>query len=112
MTDQLPTIGRTVHFVMDSGRSRGEHRPAVIVRVWGEDQVKAGTLPESALGTVQLQVFVDGTNDGFPEGVNVVWKTSVKHDEGGEPYSWHWPEQIDETGAFKPFAFESGKATS
>jgi len=92
-----PTIGRIVHYVLPEGRSAGDHRPAVIVRVWGEDQVRAGTLPASALGTVQLQVFVDDSNDGFEAETVAVWKTSVIHDETGKPNTWHWPEREEAT---------------
>jgi hypothetical protein len=92
-----PTVGRIVHYVLDSGRSAGDHRPAIIVRVWGEDQVAAGTLPESALGTVQLQVFTDSSEDGKfnDELPQVMWKTSVMHDESGQRGSWHWPERVE-----------------
>lgn len=77
------TEGRIVHYVLDSGPYKGLHRPAIVVRVW-----------DKATGMVQLQVFVDGTNDGFAPGENVVWKTSVHHDPTGEqPYSWHWIEK-------------------
>lgn len=91
----MPTVGRIIHYVLDTGRSAGDHRPAVIVRVWGEDQVAAGTLDPSALGTVQLQVFTDtspdgGYNDELPP---VMWKSSVPHDESGKRGSWHWPER-------------------
>lgn len=99
--DQLrPTVGRIVHYVLPDGRSKGDHRPAIIVRVWGEDQVKAGTLPASALGTVQLQVFTGGGNDaadytasGGPYASGIAWKTSVVHDEAKSENTWHWPER-------------------
>ncbi len=77
------TEGRIVHYVLDTGPSEGQHRPAIVVRVW-----------EKATGYIQLQVFVDGTNDGFAPGENVVWRTSVQPDPTGEkPYSWHWIER-------------------
>jgi hypothetical protein len=96
MTDQQPTVGRIVHYVLSEGRSKGEHRPAIIVRVWGEDQVASGRLPASALGTVQLQVFTDsseggGFNDEMPQ---VMWRTSVMHDEEKAENTWHWPERV------------------
>lgn len=98
MADQQPTVGRITHYVLPDGRSKGDHRPAVIVRVWGEDQVKAGTLPAEALGTVQLQVFTDGSNDGDQYAAGIVWKTSVVHDEAGGLGTWHWPERVDAVG--------------
>ncbi len=97
MSEQLPSVGRIVHYVLSEGRSAGDHRPAIIVRVWGEEQVAAGTLPESALGTVQLQVFTDSSADGRfnDELPAVMWKTSVVHDdEGKAPNTWHWPEPV------------------
>lgn len=79
-----PTVGRIVHFVLDSG----EHRPAMIVRVWGE-----GT---PYVSSVQLQVFTDSDaeakyNDKLPP---VMWRTSVTEDATAERKgSWHWPER-------------------
>lgn len=75
------TEGRIVHFVLDQGRNKGAHRPAIVTRVWSKD-----------LGTVQLQVFTDGANDDLD---NVVWRTSVMPDLTDEPkpYSWHWIER-------------------
>lgn len=72
------TEGRIVHYVLENG----QHRPAIVVRKWGGDT-----------GCVQLQVFTDQTNDGFKEGENVVWRTSVVYSEEPKPYTWHWPER-------------------
>ena len=81
MPEQVPSIGRVVHYVLPDGRYPGEHRPAFIVKVWG---------PTS----VNLQVFVDGTND-YPDYNGSVWATSVPFDSSGEqPRSWHWPEFV------------------
>lgn len=85
--------GRIVHYVLDAGRSKGQHRPAIVVRDWKQEN-----------GLVQLQVFTDGWNDGFNEvhqgehGIvtlssNVIWRTSVHYDENHEPGTWHWPER-------------------
>jgi hypothetical protein len=72
-------VGAIVHFVLDQGRNKGEHRPAIVVRVWDKDT-----------GSVQLQVFTDDSNDDLP---GVVWRTSVMPDPDGQrPYSWHWIE--------------------
>lgn len=86
------TEGRIVHFVLPNG----EHRPAMVVKVWNKET-----------GYVNLQVFTDGPND-LPayEGSNwsddmrkavrsgVMWATSIFPDEtskrGG---SWHWIEK-------------------
>jgi hypothetical protein len=79
--DQQPSIGRVVHYVLPDGRYPGEHRPAFIVKVWSETHVN-------------LQVFVDGTND-YTDYNGSVWVTSVAFDPSGEqPRSWHWPERV------------------
>lgn len=76
------TEGRMVHFVLPDGRSAGEHRPAVVVRVWNK-----------ATGYVNLQVLTDGSNDGDLYAAGVYWATSVTYSEGKEPRTWHWIEQ-------------------
>lgn len=76
------TPGRIVHYVLPSGRNEGEHRPAVIVRVW-----------DNHSGVSNLQVFLDGTNDDRRNTSGLRWVTSVRHSEGGEPDTWHWIEQ-------------------
>lgn len=76
----IPSIGRTVHFIMPDG----QHRPAIIVRVWD-------TQPSNA-SLVQLQVFTDSSNDKEP---NVIWRTSVHQDDTAtEPGTWHQSEII------------------
>ena len=84
------TVGRIVHYVLPSGPSKGDHRPAMVTRVW-----QPGGCIE---GICQLQVFTDGSNDGL---ANVEWRTSVRHHEppigSGEPHelnTWHWPERV------------------
>jgi hypothetical protein len=91
------SIGRIVHYVMWNG----EHRPAIVVRVWG-----ASSAIESEAGltefhpAVQLQVFTDGKNDESPNNTNqpaqnVEWRTSVGYDEAFKTANtWHWPEQV------------------
>jgi len=92
------TEGRIVHYVLESGRSKGAHRPAIVVRDWKQSN-----------GLVQLQVFTDGFNDDFRESVsamqsngeavgitfsaNVIWQTSVHYSEDKEPSTWHWIEK-------------------
>lgn len=73
------TEGRIVHFVLPDGRSEGQHRPAIVVRVW-----------DPGSSTVQLQVFTDGSNDDL---ANVEWRTSVSYSEEHKPGTWHWPER-------------------
>jgi hypothetical protein len=79
----IPSVGRTVHYVLNEGPSKGEHRPAVIVRVWDKEPTEKSV--------VQLQVFTDGSNDGFE---NVIWRTSVPQDAADKlPGTWHEPER-------------------
>src|SRR5438445_12683125 len=82
---QKPSIGRIVHFVLPDGPSKGEHRPAIIVRVWND------TYPG-----IQLQVFTDGSNDGEAYKSGIYWATSVTYADPSEnePRSWHWPEPV------------------
>lgn len=89
------TEGRIVHFVMPNG----EHRPAIVVRVWRE-------IASACEGYVNLQVFTDGSNDVLgseqftsfdAEAIRrgVLWKTSVCYSETKEPGTWHWPEYVE-----------------
>lgn len=78
METPKPTVGRIVHYTLESGRSRGEVRPAVIVCVWNEDMV-------------QLQVFMDGTNDGPEYASGLRWCTSVHYAAEPAEGRWHWP---------------------
>lgn len=82
------TEGRIVHYVMPSH----EHRPAIVVKVWDRN---------GNMGTSNLTVFVDGSNDVKPE-VNYDPKnnetllmrvTSATYSEKKEPFTWHWIEQ-------------------
>ena len=88
--EQIISIGRVVHYVLPTGRNAGEHRPAIVVRVWG-------TPTADYTPAVQLQVFTDSTND-FEHNQNgangVLWATSVSHNEAATPGTWHWPERI------------------
>ncbi len=88
----IPSIGRIVHYVLPSGHhNAGEHRPAIIVRVWDQKP--------NEQSCVQLQVFMDGSNDSPDERGeevgSVVWRTSVGQDpEGKLPGTFHEPERI------------------
>lgn len=89
MAEQVPSVGRVVHYVLPDGRSAGEHRAAIIVRVW--DPVPK---PDSI---VQLHVFIDGSNDYADADVrsSTLWVTSVEFDPTGQkPRTWHWPEYV------------------
>jgi len=75
-------IGKIVHYVLPDGPYLGEHRPAIIIKAWS---------PE----TVQLGVFMDGTNDGLSDGQLMAWQTSVLHDKNLGVGTWHFPEDTD-----------------
>jgi hypothetical protein len=115
-------IGRIVNYVMQpsdfgptsvytansQGRSAPIVRPAVIVETWGNQATS-----DETKWTVNLQVFVDGSNDGYPilptapaaglsvqDALNAImaspppvcqlWKTSVTHNEATKvPGTWH-----------------------
>jgi hypothetical protein len=80
--DKTVTHGRIVHYMLNEITSR----PAVIAVVNpGEPQ------------SVNLQVFIDGTNDVM-KGVSLeeakagtAWRTSVHYSETWEKNTWHWP---------------------
>lgn len=84
MPEQVPSVGRIVHYVLEAGPHQGEHRPAIIVQVWSDS-------------SVNLQVFVDGSNDYFrnqgPEPLTL-WRTSKHPDPAFTPGTWHWPEYV------------------
>ena len=69
----------------------GEHRPAIITRVWDNTRVN-------------LQVFTDGENDREVKHA-VQWEPSVGRQdvtaghESAAPRTWHWPEREDEKPA-------------
>lgn len=92
-TGQLPSVGRIVHYVLPEGNYPGEHRPAIIVKVWGDEN---GNPQSDSL--VNLQVFTDNVNDfitAHPGGSGILWRTSVHHDEDiKEPGTYHFPERI------------------
>lgn len=84
MGEQVPSIGRVVHYRLDVGPHAGDCRPALIVRVWGEG-------PDAL---VNLQVLTDGGNDEDEYASGIVWRTSVHRNTDNEPGSWHWPEYV------------------
>jgi hypothetical protein len=82
------TEGRIVHFVLPDGPHAGEHRPAIVVKVWRQGD---GMPPTD--GYSNLLVFVDGTNDGAAYAGCLRWETSVTHDLGCDRRTWHWIEK-------------------
>ena len=91
------TEGRIVHYVLQAQAANvaPEHRPAIVVKDWDHGQ--------EGPGTVNLQVFLDGTNDRVQDPMyphpnteetirGVGWRTSVMFSEEPKPGTWHWPE--------------------
>jgi hypothetical protein len=87
--DQV-SIGRTVHYVLPDA----EHRPATVVRVWG--QPEEGNLYS---GMCNLVVTLDTPNDSSLMGIDphlqkdTIWRGSVYYSESPQPGTWHWPER-------------------
>ncbi len=77
---QVPATGQIVHYVLPDGPNAGAHRPAIITEVWSG-------------GYVNLQVFVDGTND-YRDYSGTVWATSIEYSEEAGLRTWHWPEFV------------------
>lgn len=86
------TEGRIVHFVVADGSNQGAHRPAIIARVWWENNAD-GTRRAPEDGYSNLVVFMDGTNDGYQFSGCVSWQTSVTFDPNGGLRTWHWIEK-------------------
>jgi hypothetical protein len=113
---QKISIGRIVHFVLPNG----EHRPAIVVRVWPEE------FPNNSHDHtgLNLQVFLDGANDNeayrgmeLPAKIDLLhgtmWYTNAQYappppegeriSDPGLPEgvaiapfgTWHWPERIE-----------------
>lgn len=70
------TVGQIVNYVLPDGRSAGQIRPAIVVRVWSDI-------------CCNLQVFVDGDND-YPYSQSPIWITSSLYSEEKTPRSWHY----------------------
>ena len=85
------TEGRMVHYVLPNG----DHRPAIVVKVWNKEE-----------GYINVQVITDGSNDRlayyphvlsdrFGESLDngMLWVTSIYPDlEEKLPNTWHWIE--------------------
>jgi len=80
------TEGRIVHYIL----LNGEHRPAIVVRVFDSGR---------AYGLANLVVFSDGSNDkgsvsGSVSEQGIFWATSAHFDpEGKKHHTWHWIEK-------------------
>jgi hypothetical protein len=66
------------------GRKETHVRPAVIVEV-----------QDAASGLVNLQVFVDGANDGYsPNTTGTLWRPSCPYSASLSPGKWSWPQMV------------------
>lgn len=73
--EQIPSIGRIVHYIP---LPSGEHRPAIIVKVWND--------PATPAASCNLHVFLDKYEIGEQD------VTSITQGDG--PGHWHWPEYV------------------
>jgi hypothetical protein len=85
MSEQQPSIGRIVHFVL----SNGFHRPAVLSGIHPQ------RFDSPASHDVELHVF---TRPGDPWDGGRTWQLMnyahrAAFDERGDPGTWHWPER-------------------
>lgn len=78
--------GDLVHYVLPDGKNAGEHRPAIVVKVW---RMPDGSVQDN--GLCQLQVFVDGTND-YDNYSGSVWATSIEYGDNEQLGTWHFIE--------------------
>lgn len=85
------TEGLIVHYILNEGPNAGQHRPAIVVRIWRTTDVK-GRIALPINGCCQLQVFTDSpvnfnSNDCLRQ---MFWATSVVNDEiEKRPGTWH-----------------------
>lgn len=91
------TEGRMVHYVL----SNGQHRPAIVVKVWKVTE-QGGVPRATENGLVNLTVFVDGRNDILPSentfdpknpDILLLRVTSVLYSEEPKLNTWHWIEK-------------------
>ncbi len=76
-----PSIGRIVHFVLQTGQNPVA---AIITAVWSDN-------------CVNLRLFLDGSNSKGPENFGWgEWVTSKNLDESETPQvgTWHWPPKV------------------
>lgn len=85
---QQPSVGRIVHYVLPSGHRQGEHRPAIITRVWQPIE------HDSAPGMSNLSVFQDQSDDFGDSVYKARCQGSVLYCADGTPGTWHWPERV------------------
>ena len=77
---QQASLGEMVHYILPKGRSKGQPRPAVVVRVWPDYKCN-------------LQVFTDDSNDDLPA---IFWATRVEYSDDKVPGTWRFPSIVFE----------------
>ena len=87
----VPSAGRTVHYTMD----RSDYRPGSPYLLPYEPRVRPAVIVEvqdAATGLVNLQVMVDGANDGYsPVICGTLWRPSCAYSPTPAPGKWSWP---------------------
>ena len=76
-----PTVGRIVHFHFHDRQGNFVTRPAMIVKVYSQEQVN-------------LQVFTDGDADGADCGTGLWHRTQVIRHEQPRAGFWSWPPRV------------------
>ena len=73
MSNQMPSIGRIVHYVLEDGT----HTAAIITAVWGKECINLTAFPanECHLITVTSRMLDEETKNRF---------------------TWHWPEVVED----------------
>lgn len=84
---QVPSVGRIVHYVLEVNDGVPEHRPAIIVRVYPDPD---GVIHPGA--AIVVHVHVDEA-DGL--GALMVQRMPEYEPTGTLPGGWHWPEHVN-----------------
>lgn len=90
------TEGRIVHYVLNQGRNKGEHRAAIVAKVWRHpdptlvDPEGKPVIVTPENGVSNIHIFTDAVNDELP---GIMMMGSVLFDADGKPGTWHWIEK-------------------
>jgi hypothetical protein len=83
-TDGL-TMGKLVHYTLDNGPHRGQHRAAFVT-----------VIKDQQAGLCNLMALVDEINDGFT--APFIWRTGIRPDPAGQTAgTWHYAEKAEQT---------------